>query len=100
MGVGQVIEELQYRLKSSSTSLALVTFKAISGAAIGLTLALIGEQIIGYGTFSFILVIVTITGAFMKVSRNWQVVGVAVTDLICILLGLLIRMYILVAPGG
>lgn len=100
MGVGQVIEELQYRLKTSSTSLALLSFKLISGAAIGLTLALIGEEIIGYGTFSFIFVIVTMTGAFLKVSRSWQFVGVAAVDLICILIGLLLRMYILVAPGG
>lgn len=100
MGVANMIEELQYRLKTSSTSLALLTFKVISGAAIGLTFALIGEEIVGYGTFSFLFVIVTMTGAFLKVTRSLQFVGVAAIDLICVLIGLLLRMYILVAPGG
>ena len=96
----ELLGELQYRLKSTSTSLALIAFKAFSGALLGLTLALIFEEIIKYGTFSFVFVMVATCGAFLRVSRRWGFVGVAVFDLICILIGLLLRMYILVAPGG
>lgn len=98
--MGQMLEEIQYRLKTSSTSLVLFGFRLISGMALGLTLALIGEEVMGYGTFSFTFVIVTVVAAFLRVSKGWQFVGVAVFDLICVLIGLLLRMYILVAPGS
>lgn len=98
--MGHMIEELQYRLKTSSTNLVLFFFKLISGLGLGLTMALIGQEIIHYGNFALFFVIMATTGAFFRVSKSWQFVGVAVFDLICILIGLLLRMYILVAPGG
>lgn len=98
--MGQMLENIQYRLKTSSSSLALIFFKLISGLGLGLTAALIGQEIIQYGSFAFVFVIVATVGAFFRVSKHWQFVGVAVFDLICILIGLLLRMYILVAPGG
>lgn len=98
--MGQMLENIQYRLKTSSSGLALFFFKLISGLALGLTVALIGQVLINYGNFSFIFVIVATTAAFIRVAKRWQFVGVAVFDLICVLLGLLLRMYILVAPGS
>jgi hypothetical protein len=98
--MGEMLQELQYKLKSSSTSLALFFFKLVSGIALGLTLALIFEEIIGYGSLAFIFVIVSVTAAFLRASKSLQFVGVAVFDLICALLGLLLRMYILIAPGS
>ena len=98
--MSELLEELQYRLKSSSTGIALIAFKVLSGAALGLTLALIFEEIIRFGTFSFVFIVVATCGAFFRVSRQWRFVGVAVFDLICVLIGLLLRMYILVAPGA
>lgn len=98
--MGQMLEDLQYKLKASSSSLALVFFKLVSGLALGLTLALILEEIMGYGMLAFVFVIVATAGAFFKLAKNLQFVGVAVFDLICVLIGLLLRMYILIAPGG
>lgn len=98
--MGQMFEDIQYKLKTSSSSLMLFFFKLVSGLALGLTVALIGQEIINYGNFSFTFVIVATTGAFFRVSKKWQFVGVAVFDLICVLIGLLLRMYILVAPGS
>lgn len=98
--MGEMLEELQYKLKTSSTSLALFFFKVVSGLALGLTMALILEEIMAYGTLAFVFVIVATTGAFLKLAKRLQFVGVAVFDLICVLIGLLLRMYILIAPGG
>ncbi len=98
--MGQMLEDLQYKLKTSSTSMALVFFKIVSGLALGLTLALVFEEIMKYGTLAFIFVMVATLGAFFRISKKMQFVGVAVFDLICILIGLLLRMYILIAPGG
>src|SRR5688572_2227847 len=98
--MGQMLEDLQYRLKTSSTSLALFFFKLVSGLALGLTVALILEEIFHYGILAFFFVLVAATWAFLKFAKRLQFVGVAVFDLICILIGLLLRMYILIAPGG
>lgn len=65
----------------------------------GLTVALIGEEIIGYRIFSFLLVVFVMTGVVVRVSKKWNWIGLLIFDLICILIGLVLRMYILIAPG-
>ncbi len=94
-----MIGNVQDRFKSTSNAVALVAFKIITGLFLGLTLALIGDQIIGYGLFSFVLVIAITTGAMFKVSKSWTWTHMLIFNLICLLIGLLLRMYILIAPG-
>lgn len=93
------ITNIQDRVKTSSNALGLLFFKALTGAILGLTLALIGDQVIDYGWFSFTLVIVVTTGTLLKIIKNWNWVHVLIFNLICVLIGLLLRMYILIAPG-
>lgn len=98
--MGQFVENFQYRIKSSSTGIAVLLFRLAVGAFLGLTFALIGEQTIAYGGFAFAFVIVTVTMMFLKISSTWRTGGVLVFALVCVLLGLLLRMYIMVAPGA
>ena len=98
--MGQFIEDIQYKLKTSSSSLMLVTVKLLVGFILGLTFALIGERIMGYGTFSFALIIITSLAAFYRVARPWKWSGVFIFALICVLIGLLLKMYIQLAPGA
>ena len=98
--MSELLGNLQHRLKGTTSSLLLSVYKILFGAFLGLTLALIGSQVIGYGDFSFTLVIVGTTLLFQKISRNWKASTVLVFSLVCVLLGLLLRMYILVAPGA
>jgi hypothetical protein len=76
-----------------------MAFKTMIGLILGLTFALIGDEIVGYGNFSFLLVIVVAAGALMKITKAWTWAHMAVFSLICVLIGLLLRMYILIAPG-
>ena len=76
-----------------------MAFKIATGLFVGLTLALIGDQIIDYGAFSFTLVLVVTAGAITKISAKWPWAQVFVFNLICVLIGLVLRMYILIAPG-
>lgn len=98
--MSQLLEDLHYRFKSSSTSMALLSFRLVSGMFMGLTLALIFEEIIKYGLLAFVFVIVVTTMSFMRVSKGWNFVGVLVFNLICVLIGLLLHLYILMAPGA
>ncbi|MBX3020540.1 MAG: hypothetical protein KF799_02585 [Bdellovibrionales bacterium] len=94
-----IISNFQDRVKTSSNAISLLLFKVLTGLFLGLTLALIGDAIIDYGWFSFVLVIVVTVGACLKVMRSWTWLHVFIFNLICVLIGLLLRMYILIAPG-
>lgn len=97
--MGSLISNAQERFKTSTNAMALLSFKVFTGLFLGLTFALIGDQIIDYGWFSFMLVIVVTTGAIVKITRAWTWTNMLIFDLICVLIGLLLRMYILIAPG-
>lgn len=93
------ISNVNEKIKTTSSTAALFALRALSGLFVGLTLALIGEEAIGYGVFSFVLVIITMTAAILRISKKWGWIHLLIFNLICILLGLCLRMYILIAPG-
>jgi hypothetical protein len=97
--MANLISNAQERFKNSTNALALVAFKALTGLFLGLTLALIGDQIIDYGWISFMLVLIVSTGTLMKITKSWTWMHMLIFNLICVLIGLLLRMYILIAPG-
>lgn len=98
--MGNLISNVQDRFRVTSSMVALFSFKLFSGLILGLTLALIAQEIIQYGIFSFLLVIVVSTACLLKVSKTWTWTHILIFDLICVLIGLLLRMYILIAPGA
>ncbi len=94
-----MIGTLQDKMKTSTNAMGLLSLKIFTGLFLGLTLALIGDEIIDYGWFSFIFVIVAVCGALLRIMRAWSWAQVLIFNLICVLIGLLLRMYILIAPG-
>ncbi|MCB0413145.1 MAG: hypothetical protein KDD50_02345 [Bdellovibrionales bacterium] len=98
--MSQYMQNMQLKLKSSSNGMVLLGFKLLSGLILGLTFALIGEEIIGYGKFSFTFVVILSIFGLLRIAKKWRYVGVFVFDLVCVLIGLLLRMYILIAPGA
>jgi len=97
--MASLISNAQERFKTSTNAVALLIFKAVTGLFLGLTLALIGDQIIDYGWISFMLVLTITAGTFMKITKSWTWMHMLIFNLICVLIGLLLRMYILIAPG-
>ncbi len=98
--MGQFIEDLQIKFKNSSTSISLVIAKLFVGFVLGLTFSIIGQQIFQYGEASGLLVILVSMIAFYRVVKTWRFVPLLVFSLICVLIGLLLRMYIMIAPGS
>ena len=98
--MGQILQTINVKVKSSSNNFLIFLLRLASGAMLGLTLALIGQEIFEYQVFSFVFVIVITTGLFLRRSRRWGAARVFVFDLICVLVALLLRVYILVAPGA
>ena len=86
-------------IKESSRSFGLLALKIISGLFMGLTFALIFKQLMDVGHFMFTAIIIIFIGAFVKMSSKWKYTGVLLFNLFCVMTAMLLRMYILVAPG-
>ena len=97
--MSSLIDGLNEKVRTSSNAAGLVALKLAVAGMVGLTLALIGDEIIKYGWFSFLFVILATVAALWRVMRAWRWTQVMIFILFCVLIGLLLRMYILIAPG-
>lgn len=96
--VSQIAGQVQDGVKNTSMSFLAVTIKLLTGFVIGLTIALIGQEMMGYGTFSFVFVLVVVLGLIFKLVSKWSLASVLLFDLFAVLVALLLRLYIQVAP--
>lgn len=92
--MAEFISQFQDKVKTSTGNLGLMLLKLLTGALIGLTLALIFQELIGYGTISFVLVIAVVTLTLFRIMKTWTWSRLLIFDLICVLVALLLRMYI------
>lgn len=95
-----MIQNMQTQIKRSSQSMVLFSLKLLSGLLLGLVLAISGETVFGYGSFSFWFVVVLFCGVFLKISKPWSFGALMIYNLVCVLVGVLLRMYVLIAPGN
>jgi hypothetical protein len=96
--VSQIATNVQQGAKTTSISLLGLSIKMITGFILGLTFALIGQEVIQYGTFMFVFMMVLVWGLVLRITLKWSIGSILIFDLICILVALLLRMYIIVAP--
>ena len=96
--VSKLADNLQEGAKTTSISLFNWSLKIASGLVYGLTFALVGQTMMGFGTFAFIFMSTVVTGLIVRLLINWSVGQVLLFDLFSVLVALLLRMYILVAP--
>lgn len=102
--MAEMAGRMQAQFKKSSGDLFLFIMKTLSGLVLGLTFALIFEVILGHAEgeniLGFVFVVLVTTGIFMRIAKTWGVSAVFVFDLICILAGMLLKLYIMVAPDA
>ena len=102
--MSELVGKMHSQIKKTSSDVLLFTIKLISGAMLGLTLALIMQEVLGHAEnenlLAFFFVIIVTTGAFLRIAKNWGLTAVLIFDLICVLLGMVLRLYIMVAPGA
>lgn len=100
----EFVGKMQGSIRKTSTDLTLLGLKLVSGGILGLTFALIMQEILGKADgenlLAFFFMIVVTTGVFVRVTKSWGFAGVLVFDLVGVLLGLVLRLYIMVAPGA
>lgn len=102
--MSELVDRMQYRLKKSSGDIFNFLLKLATGLVLGLTLALIIHEMLGKqegeGTLSFAFIILIVTASFLRIAKKWSTVSVLVFDLVCILIGIILKFYIMVAPGA
>lgn len=97
--VGRLRSNMQEGLKSTSLKALIIFLRVVTGLMLGLTIGLISQEILEFGAFALTFVTITIGAAFVKLSSSWTLASILIFDLICILIAMLLRMYILIAPG-
>jgi hypothetical protein len=95
-----ILASTQEGFKKGSTHIGLLSLRLFSAFIAAYALALIGQGLLFYGRISFWFVMVVTVAVFMKLTKGWGAGAVLVLDLILFLIGLLLRMYVLVAPGA
>ncbi len=96
--VGQLVNSVQSGAKNASSSVFVWILKAITAFFVALTLAMVGQELVTYGTLSFVLVLLVAGFGLGKIMSGWSLGSVLIFDLICVLVALLLRMYVLIAP--
>lgn len=96
--MNQFASSVQSGVKNTGISLFGVSFKLISSLFFTFTITLIAQEMIGFATLGFIFMSIVLVTAMMRLFWNWSMGQVLIFDLICILTGLLMRLYIQVAP--
>lgn len=98
--MSEFLDNVQDKLKGSSRAAALVCFKVFSIFIVSLVLSLIGETLFQYGSIAFIFFFITCSFIFYRFVRSWSWSQMIIFDVICVLIAICLRMYILLAPGG
>ena len=102
--MSELVGRMQSGLKKTSGDVGLLSLKLFSGAVLGLTLGLVMQEILGKAEgenlIAFFFVIVVTTAAFVRISKSWGLTATLVFDLICVLVGMVLRLYIMVAPDA
>ena len=96
--MNQLASNLQDGVKNTSTSLFGLTIKVVTAFFIGLTMALITQELIQFGTFAFVFMMLVVMALTYKLISKWSLGATLVFDLVCVLMALVLRMYIMLAP--
>ena len=102
MGIGDKMRGMansaQEGVKSTTISFFHFTLRFLTGIFLGLVFGLIGQELIGFGTLALIFMMVVVMGLVVKTTSGWNLGKILIFDLFLVLVAMLLRMYILVAP--
>jgi hypothetical protein len=98
--MSEFMDNVQDQIKRGSKGIFTLFLRFCVGFFLSVTLSLAAQIIWGYKDLVFWFVVAVMTGLFLRISQRWTSFGVGIFLLICVLIGLLLRLYIVVAPGS
>jgi len=78
----------------------LLLFKSFSAFCFSYVVALIGQEFISYGLFSFVFLLISLSLAFFYLVKDYKFFGVLILDGCLILIALLLRFYVIISYGS
>jgi len=96
--VSQIAGQMQDGVKTSSVSLFSSFVKLVTAFMVPLTITLIAQEMMGFETLAFVFMMVVLMGALLRLIWQWSIGAVLLFDLFCVLVALLLKLYIQVAP--
>ncbi len=75
-------------------------FKLLSAVCLSLFISILAQELIKYGTLSFVFIFITVFFAFFGLVKNLKFLGVLMLDLALVLLILLSKLYLTIANAG
>lgn len=101
-GISGMTNRMQHGFKQTSSDLLLMAARALSGSVLGLTVGLVVQEFLGQNediTLAFVFAFAVAFAVFWRLTRGWSFLTLLVVDLVGVLVGLLLRLYVMVAPG-
>lgn len=90
---------VQHTTKQAAHGLSHICLRLISGFFIGLVLSFIFQELFGLGNFMLVFLNILFASVIYKLLSSRTMFQIVIFDFICILIGALLRMYILIAPN-
>jgi hypothetical protein len=97
--ISALSSNVQNTTKKATYGLSHILLRLISGFFIGAVLALIFQELFSLGMFMLIFLTTLFLALIYKVLAQRTVFQIIIFDFICVLIGSLLRMYILMAPN-
>jgi len=94
---------LQSGAKQFSIDLLQVSARVVIGGLYGVTAGLAVQEALGQSSglsLGFIIAFTLSLGVVWRITRGWTLVGIGLFSLVSVLAGLLLRLYVLVAPDA
>ena len=102
--MSQFVSRVQGGIKKSSEELLTFSVKLISGAVMALAISLVVQELLGKASnevnLSFLFVIFVVLLSFLRIAKKWTITAVLIFNLVFILVGMVLRLYIMTAPGA
>jgi hypothetical protein len=94
-----ISNNVQHTSQQVAHSLGHIILRVLSGFFVAAVLALIAQEIVQFGNFILLFVLVVLMSLIFRVLSRFSIGQILIFDLICVLIGTLLRMYILIAPN-
>ncbi len=102
--MSEFVNRMQGGLKRSSEELVTFAVKFVSGSLIALAVSLVVQELLGKPVnevnLSFLFVIFIVLLSFLRIAKKWTITSILIFDLVFVLIGMVLRLYIMTAPGA
>lgn len=103
MGIADKIKGMPGQAKQGAKNLSYtfshIVLRLISGFFVGYVLALIFQELFHLGNFMLVFLTTLFLGLIYSLLSKLTLWQIIIFDVICVLIGALLRMYIMVAPN-